>query len=155
MNAGCAPAKSSQQEEVMKKLIRNALWMVFATAVIALSTASAARAQTNVDVELVTKVPFAFVVGDVRLPAGDYVVKEMGDGVAFAIESPDGRAIVLTQTAASPAEGSESQPGLGFKKYGDVYFLARISPRDGVAREIELRPSDIQQELVEARKSAN
>jgi hypothetical protein len=106
-----------------------------------------------VGVELVSKVPFAFVVGDVRLPAGDYVVKELADGVAFAIEGTDGHAIVLTQ--ATPEEGSEAQPGLGFKKCGDVYFLARISPRDGVAREIELRPSAIQQEIAEAKKSAN
>jgi hypothetical protein len=142
----------------MTNLIRNATWtswMMFTTAVIALSTASAARAQDETGVELVSKVPFAFVVGGVRLPPGDYVVKEIADGVAFAIEGADGHAIVLTQASESPAEGSDAEPGLGFKKYGDVYFLARISPRDGVAREIELLPSDVEQELAEARKSAN
>jgi hypothetical protein len=148
----------------MRKLIGNATvtpgmsavsGIGFTVAVIVLSTASAARAQDNVGSELVTKVPFAFVVGDVRLPAGDYVVKEIADGVAFAIEGTDGHAIVLTQAVASPSEGSEAQPGLGFKKYGDVYFLARISPPDGVEREIELRPSDVTQELTEAKKSDN
>jgi hypothetical protein len=101
-------------------------------------------------------VPFAFVVGDVRLPPGDYAAKEMADGSAFKIESTDGREVALIQTSASPEEGSEAQPGLAFKKYGDVDFLARISPRDGVEREIELAPSAVEHELSEGvKRNAN
>jgi hypothetical protein len=135
----------------MKKLSRNVSWVVFTTAVIALSTASAARA----DEDLVTKVPFAFIVGDVRLPPGDYVVKEMDYGAVLAIESADGRQVALTQTVpASPSDETEAQPGLQFKKYGNLYFLARVSPGDGDDRQIVLAPSAIEQELVEATKQS-
>jgi hypothetical protein len=135
----------------MRKLNRNVSCVVFATTIIALSTASAARA----DEGLVAKVPFAFVVGDVRLPPGDYVVKEMADGAVFAIESIDRRQVVMTQVVpASPLDEWEAQPTLQFKKYGDLYFLTRISPRDGNEREIILAPSTVEQELVEATKKS-
>jgi hypothetical protein len=150
MNAGRASAKGEQTGGVMKKLSRNVSWVVFTTAVIALS-ASAARA----DEELVTKVPFAFVVGDVRLPPGDYVVKEMAEGAVFSIESTDGRQGAMTQVVpASPSDETETQPGLQFKKYGNLYFLARITPRDGDEREIVLAPSVVEHELVEATKKS-
>ena len=38
------------------------------------------------------KVPFTFIVGNERLPAGDYEVKEMTDGGGIlAVQSADGR----------------------------------------------------------------
>ena len=52
----------------MRKLIVNLLWIVSATGLLVIASPTAARA----DEHIVAAVPFAFIVGDSRLPAGNY-----------------------------------------------------------------------------------
>jgi len=128
----------------MKKLILKMSGIVFATTAIAIGCASAARA----DERIVTKVPFAFIVGDVRLPAGDYVVKEMSAGSdVLGIASADGRQFALTLTIPAASEGEASEPKLVFEKFSNQYFLARVVPQDGEGREIILTPSIMEREI--------
>ena len=134
----------------MKKATLKVSWIVLATAAIAVGSASAARA----DEPIVTnaKVPFAFIVGGVRLPAGDYVVQEMADGSPMvAIVSADGQKAALTLTIRWSSLGeAAAQPELLFEKFGSEYFLARVVPSDGDGREIILTPSMMEHEIVKA-----
>ena len=74
-------------------------------------------------------VPFAFNIGDKQLPAGTYIVREMGR--ATLIQSKDGENRVLgIYNYAVPSKADENK--LVFDKVGDHYFLTQIwtSARD-------------------------
>jgi hypothetical protein len=130
----------------MKKLILKMSWIVFATTAIAIGCAPTARA----DERIVTKVPFAFIVGDVRLPAGDYVVKEMSEGSdVLGITSTDGREFALTLTIPAASDGEATEPTLVFEKFANQYFLARVVPEDGEGRAIILTPSIMEREIAQ------
>jgi hypothetical protein len=121
--------------------------VVLAAASMAIGVASSARA----DDRIVAKVPFAFIVGNVRLPAGSYVVKEdmsTGAGV-LAIQSADGRRSVYTLTIPYAANRAPEHPELVFEKFNDQYFLFRIVPADGDEREVTLSPAVMERELAE------
>jgi hypothetical protein len=127
----------------MKTLMLKISWVVFATTALALGSASAARA----DERIVVKVPFAFIVHDTSLPAGDYVVKEMSDGSGvLEIATADGRDFVCALTIAS-SDKSAAQPELVFEKFAGRYFLARVVSRDGTGREIVLTPAIMEREI--------
>ncbi len=136
----------------MKKLTLKISGIAFAIAAIAIGSASTAGA----DERLVAKVPFAFIVGDMRLPAGDYVVKNMSDdsGV-MAIVSADGRQFVYAMTIASSSDTPAAQPELVFEKFRNQYFLARVVPTDGGEREIILTPSIMEREIVRTADRSN
>lgn len=134
-------------EVLMKRLMPNISWIVITTAAIAVGGASTARA----DERIVAKVPFAFIVGDRQLPAGDYVVKEAIDGSGvLGIANADGRHLALTMTIPSSTNTREGQPELVFEKFENHYFLARVAPQDGDEREIVLTPSIMEREIVRA-----
>ena len=60
--------------------------------------ASVARA----DEQVTAHVPFAFIVGESRLPAGDYIVKEMdSDPGVITVASTDGHQSIFTLTMTS------------------------------------------------------
>lgn len=75
---------------------------------------------------LVVNIPFEFVAGQERLPAGRYVISRVARdaGRALLIRSADGRTSVTVLTNASDAGGE--QPQVSFKRYGEQYFLARV-----------------------------
>jgi hypothetical protein len=122
-------------------------WILVATALIGLGNVSTVRADESTVV--VARVPFAFIVGDAHLPAGDYTVKKNDlDGTALlSIAKTDGRQLVYAVTFASSRDSS-SQPELVFKKFANQYFLARVVPQDGNGREIVLTPSIMEHELL-------
>lgn len=94
------------------------------------------------------KVPFAFVVNGVRLPAGSYIVRPMdtGSGV-LAIFSDDGRQFVCTNTIPADAGQPSSDAELVFEKFEGQFFLSRVVPASGTEREIILTPSIMETEL--------
>src|SRR5690349_11548367 len=102
----------------MTRLIRHASGIVGA-AVMVIGSASAAQADETV----VAKVPFTFIVGDTRLPAGDYVVTELADGSGvLQIRSADARQFAVTVTIPAGADNTPSQPELVFEKFNHQYF---------------------------------
>jgi hypothetical protein len=122
----------------MRKQTAN-VWSVFlATALVMVGGASVARAD---DERIVARVPFAFMVGESRMPAGDYLVREMSDDPSVvSIASADGRQFAYTLTIPSSARVLEppAQPELVFEKLDNQYFLARVVPAGGMEREIVL-----------------
>ena len=93
-------------------------------------------------------VPFAFIVGSVRMPPGDYVIRESTDAPdLLSIESKDGRqtAFILAIPLASDQRAETSE--LVFEKFAGEHFLSRVKPSDGDWREILLTPAIMEREL--------
>jgi hypothetical protein len=123
----------------MRKQTANVWWVLLATALVIVGGASVARAN---DERIMARVPFAFVVGASRMPAGDYVVREMSDDPSVvSIASADGRQFAYTLTIPSSAYAlkTPTQPELVFEKLDNQYFLARVVPAGGMEREIVLQ----------------
>jgi hypothetical protein len=136
-------------EGIMRKRIVQTSAIGIAAAVMAIGSASAARA----DELLVANVPFSFIVGNMQLPAGKYVVKEMEEGTnALAIASPDGRQFACTLSIHAVADNA-SRPELVFEKFDQHYFLARIVAGDGDARDVVLTPATMEREIARSADS--
>jgi hypothetical protein len=136
------------KEDVMEKQSARVLWVFLAIVVVVVSAASVARA----DELVVAHVPFAFIVGDSRLPAGDYIVKEVdNDPSVISITSADGHQSTFILTMASSSSEMREQPRLMFEKFEDQYFLARVIRGDGSEREIALTPTIMEREVVATR----
>jgi hypothetical protein len=117
----------------MEKPTGSVLRTIVATVLVAVAGASVARA----DEKIVAKVPFDFIVGDSRLPAGAYVVTNVSnDSGVMSIASADGRHFVFTLTIPSSPNQTPAQPELVFEKVENQYFLARVAPAAGDEREI-------------------
>jgi hypothetical protein len=129
----------------MRKRTLSVMGMVAAAIVIAIGSASPAWADEDV---VTAKVPFAFHVGNARLPAGDYVVKEVSTGSdVLLIQGVDGRGAFTESTPSSMSKGATEQPELVFQKVGNQYFLVRVVPVVGDNHEIMLTPLDIERAL--------
>ena len=102
----------------MKRISAIAL-LSLASLLTAGSAMAADRAQANI--------PFAFNVGDMVMPAGDYTISDAGwrpSGV-IEIRSADAKHATLTTAfgdAKKPVNGGE----LVFNRYGDKYFLTEV-----------------------------
>jgi hypothetical protein len=121
---------------------------LFAIVLVAVFSGSVVRAEERV----VAHVPFAFIVGETRLPAGDYLVKDVeNDPGVTSITSTDGHQVTFTLTMVSSSNDMAVQPGLVFEKFDGQYFLARVIGGDGDEREIVLTPAIMEREVVAAR----
>ena len=119
------------------------VWMVLTMALMAIAGASPAHA----DQMLVTTVPFDFIVGEARLPAGDYIVTEMPQEgmVSIARKDRERTAFVLTVRAVFDREAST--PELVFERFGGQHFLSQIIGEGREGREILLTPEIMEREL--------
>jgi hypothetical protein len=77
---------------------------------------------------LVAKIPFEFIVGNTRLPAGDYIIDNYyAWGRPLRIQSTDGRAGAFgTLTSPLRTNARLEKSKLVFRQYGDHYFLAEV-----------------------------
>lgn len=124
----------------MKKQISRTLLGLAATLVLA------AAAVAQVSHAVVVSVPFDFVAGEKRMPAGRYTVSRVRSDAesALLIRSEDGRttAVVLTNTG----EPRPRAAALVFRQRGDRHFLAGVS-MPGTASARELTPSSAERRL--------
>jgi hypothetical protein len=135
----------------MRKSIVNLLWLVPAAALLVVASPAAARAEESV----VATVPFAFIVGSARMPAGDYVIKESTDDPdLLSIESKDGRHTAFVLTIPSPSSQQSETSELVFEKFAGEHFLSRVETNDGDWREIVLTPAIMEHELVTTASNA-
>lgn len=117
----------------MKKQIMRAFAILGLLLTLAASETNASQSRGR----LVVQIPFDFVAGQERLPAGLYIITRISrdSGKALLIRSADGRASVTVLT--NPAEADGQDPRVSFKRYGDQYFLALIStPGSAEARAV-------------------
>jgi hypothetical protein len=102
-------------------------------ALVLMLSASAAFAQNYQG--LVAKIPFSFHIGQVKLPAGEYVVKPVSTsgGKYFRIHSSDSSQIIMLMTLHSKLNTRSKDASLVFSQYGSNYFLTQLlSPVDGI-----------------------
>ena len=96
-------------------------------------------------------IPFDFVVGDKRLPSGEYQVKSLHQ-TATQIQSTDARSSAIVLTTGMQAGKISNLGKLVFNRYGDQYFLSKIwaassdsgrqLPKSRLEREVAQRLSD-------------
>jgi hypothetical protein len=131
-----------ESEISMRKMLSVTVWMGMA-AVIVLAGATQARA----DEPVIATVPFDFIVGNVRFPAGHYEVTETSQPGVAAIESADLRHFTFFLTIPDSLEKNAATPELVFDTFGSEHFLARIDTPDGEVRDIPLTPAGMEREL--------
>ena len=117
--------------------------MVLTVAMLGIAGASTARA----DQMLSTKVPFDFIVGDTRLPAGDYIVTEMPQDGMVSIASKDREHTAFVLTIRAVFDREASTPELVFERFGGEHFLSQIIGERNEGREILLTPEIMERAL--------
>jgi hypothetical protein len=122
-------------EVVMRERLGLKVLMVAALTTVGLVSASPARA----DERLTANVPFDFIAGSSRFPAGNYVVAETSTSGVFLIASADSRHSAFVLTNADSPKGS-GQPELVFRRYEGQNFLSQITDGIDTSREIALTP---------------
>lgn len=111
-----------------------ALFGLLLAAVVAAAPASAQGGRT-----IVVNIPFEFVVGNERMPAGDYTVRRIvrDSEKTLLIRSTDGSAAATIHTNAVETKTPAAQAKLTFVQYGEQYFLAQVwTPGSTSGREV-------------------
>ena len=84
-------------------------------------------------------IPFSFAVGDVRMPAGEYVISSPTESLVI-IRHVGGPETKATITHYGPLTNSDGRSKLVFHKYGNAYFLA-VAWLPNLAQAREFYPS--------------
>ncbi len=73
-------------------------------------------------------IPFAFVVGNTTLPAGEYQIKHlsMSNASAQVIWRTDDSVSMIVLTDVADQKGNDTEPRLIFQRYGNECFLSQI-----------------------------
>jgi hypothetical protein len=89
-------------------------------------------------------IPFDFTIGAKSFPAGDYSVRQVSENVLLIQSITDGTGVM---TMALPGETTKraGTPVLVFNRYGDTYFLSKVSGDD---RGWRLHQSAVEKEMV-------
>ncbi len=96
-------------------------------AVIVLAAALTAHGQSSSAQKVIATIPFAFNVGNTRLPAGKYtltVTNPSSDRKILQIRNADGRSTAMILTTGVSGNAADSAK-LVFHRYGDRYFFAQ------------------------------
>jgi hypothetical protein len=85
-----------------------------------------ARAQIIGNLEV--DVPFQFHAGNVKLPAGKYIIRPLDDSdlTVMEISSADGSISALFDVEDMQANSTPTKSELIFNKYGNSYFLSKL-----------------------------
>lgn len=112
-------------------------WLATAAAIGALAVPAVGHAEQ----ELKTTVPFSFVAGGVRLPAGTYVVALEKQRSLVSVASTDGRhfAFVLMNPMAADRAGADAR--LVFDAVGGEHVLSQVVGTGREGREILEAPA--------------
>ena len=95
--------------------------------------------------------PFDFTVGTKTFASGEYRLEVAAVlPQVLAIRSLDGRSSQMVIAQASQAKGKQSNAVVTFNRYGDRYFLSRLSDTD---QGWELPKSRVEKELIAKRAS--
>ena len=91
-----------------------------------LSFIAAAQA-VRADDPMLVNIPFAFVAGNVTLPAGEYRVQKLdGNSAVVLIRCSDASTSAMALSNATQAKEIQTQSKLIFKRYNDHYFLTQV-----------------------------
>jgi hypothetical protein len=103
----------------------------FAFGLLVVAGCTGLNAQT---LDLRTNIPFAFNVSGTTMPAGEYSIHH-SQGL-LTLREEQGKAVSVI-TVGTDKWNESSHPLLQFERYGDEYFLGRISvPESAIARQL-------------------
>ena len=86
-----------------------------------------AVAQMTSSTRIVGQVPFPFIVGNERVPAGQYMVEPVTDGAqTLAIRGIRAKVGLYTPAMPTLAKKASASYALVFHRYGDTAFLTAI-----------------------------
>lgn len=97
--------------------------LIIAVVFASLSLIVPAFAQT---VPVRVAVPFDFIVGDQRLPAGEYRVSILNDSALQLLRTDGSTVANVVTTYVSGRPNQDSTPRLVFHRYGDRRFLSQV-----------------------------
>jgi hypothetical protein len=103
-------------------MYKHAYQLLTAFTLVAWLMVPATQAQS---IMLKADIPFDFLVGDKRLPSGQYHVKSLNP-VLTEIQSKDARSTAIALTTGMQAAKISDVGKLVFNRYGDQYFLSKI-----------------------------
>ena len=87
-------------------------------------SATWAQAQS---IRLKANIPFAFRAGEKLMPAGEYHVQTLSNGVVVRILGPDAdNSVMFTTVGISHRIGEDRDAKLIFNKYGEDYVLSEM-----------------------------
>jgi hypothetical protein len=99
------------------------------------------------DEPMLVNIPFAFVAGNVTLPAGEYRVEKLhGNSAVVLIRCSDASAAAVVLSNAAQATEIQTQSKLIFKRYDNRYFLSQVW-RAGSISGRELMKSRAEEEI--------
>ena len=121
----------------------------FVAATLFLLSIIVAAQAVQADETMLVSVPFAFVAGNVTLPAGDYCIRKWGQNsdVLQIIDSRQ-RAIAMVATHSALAKELQTKSKLVFNRYGERYFLSQVWTA-GTVRGRQLYKSSREKEILE------
>ena len=102
--------------------MRTRLLFVFQTLVLFIAVSGLASAQSG---SLHFHVPFAFAVGDQKMPAGDYVIEQEGQMALLLIHGNGHSTVAITIPEGSYSSQSEDA-AVTFDRRGAEVYLARV-----------------------------
>jgi hypothetical protein len=100
------------------------LFLFAITALLTLANVSTAARALSSNSAVLAKVPFNFTVGHDQLPSGTYTISRDPWGLV-TMKSIDRRLNVIVTTTCEP--DSMAGDKLIFRRYGDRYFLGKVS----------------------------
>ena len=114
-----------------------------------LSFIAAAQA-VRADDPMLVNIPFAFVAGNVTLPAGEYRVQKLdGNSAVVLIRCSDASTSAMALSNATQAKEIQTQSKLIFKRYENRYFLAQVW-KAGSSRGRQLLKSHAEKEIAQS-----
>ena len=94
---------------------------------------------------LTFRTPFAFVIGDQLVPAGEYTIRLVSQPGTLSVASADWTVHVFINSHPVQKLDTESRFKLVFHRYGIHYYLSEIwTPGYRTGRSIMRRPSELE-----------
>ena len=98
--------------------------VAFVGMVVILLATGVASAQSTDPIQFST--PFAFVIGDQQVPAGEYMVSVVSPTGTLSFRSSDGAVSVLIGSIPVQSTQTAQRFKLIFNRYGDHYYMSQI-----------------------------
>ncbi|MGH9961600.1 MAG: hypothetical protein ACREBC_31490 [Pyrinomonadaceae bacterium] len=118
----------------MKKQLVKALTKIGLLSVMGMVIAAGSAQGQSLADKIRANIPFDFMVGDKKLPAGEYSIgraRQESSDTWLLIRSVDGRSYVIRLTSRVEAQEPKDKGTLVFHSYGDQYFLYQVWPAGG------------------------
>jgi hypothetical protein len=94
---------------------------------------------------LIFRTPFAFVIGDRLVSAGQYIVRVASAPMTLSFTSADGKVNVFVHCVPLQKTETETRFRLVFHRYGVHYYISEIwTPGERIGRTMLQHPSELE-----------